>query len=51
MSSAGKLQGFGYVEFERAEDAKNAIDNMNLTELFGLVIRCNLAHNNPFRQY
>lgn len=39
------------MEFENAEDAKNAIDNMHLTEFFGLVIRCNLAHSNPFRQF
>jgi peptidyl-prolyl isomerase E (cyclophilin E) len=47
---AGKLQGFGYVEFEKDMDARNAIDNMHLTEFFGLVIRCNLAHSNPFRK-
>jgi peptidyl-prolyl isomerase E (cyclophilin E) len=47
---AGKLQGFGYVEFEKDMDARNAIDNMHLTEFFGLVIRCNLAHGNPFRK-
>ena len=46
---AGKLQGFGYVEFEKEQDARNAIDNMHLTEFFGLVIRCNLAHGNPFK--
>lgn len=47
--SAGKPQGFGYVEFEHEKDARNAIDNMHLTEFFGLVIRCNLAHTNPFK--
>lgn len=46
---AGKPQGFGYVEFEKEQDARNSIDNMHLTEFFGLVIRCNLAHTNPFK--
>lgn len=46
---AGKPQGFGYVEFENEQDAKSSIDNMHLTEFFGLVIRCNLAHFNPFK--
>ena len=48
-SLAGKPQGFGYVEFEKEQDARNSIDNMHLTEFFGLVIRCNLAHINPFK--
>jgi RNA recognition motif-containing protein len=32
-------RGFGYVEFEAADDAKEAIDNMDQSELFGRVIR------------
>lgn len=48
-SLAGKPQGYGYVEFEKEQDARNSIDNMHLTEFFGLVIRCNLAHTNPFK--
>jgi hypothetical protein len=32
-------RGFGYVEFESEEDAKEAIDNMDRSELFGKVIR------------
>ncbi len=46
---ANASQGFGYIEFEKEEDAKNAIDNMHLSELYGSVIRCNLAHSNPFK--
>ncbi|KAK3172939.1 hypothetical protein OEA41_006265 [Lepraria neglecta] len=32
-------RGFGYVEFEAPGDAKEAIDNMDQSELFGRVIR------------
>ncbi|VDP14137.1 unnamed protein product [Heligmosomoides polygyrus] len=40
---SGKHRGFGFVEFELAEDAAAAIDNMNESELFGRTIRCNFA--------
>ena len=36
-------RGFGFVEFEEAIDAQAAIDNMNLSELYGKVIKVNLA--------
>lgn len=32
-------RGFGYVEFEQAADAREAIDNMDQSELFGRVIK------------
>ena len=32
-------RGFGYVEFELPADAKEAIDNMDQSELFGRVIK------------
>ena len=36
-------RGFAYVEFEDAEDAKEAIDNMDQSELFGRVIKVSAA--------
>lgn len=36
-------KGFGFVEFEAAEDAKAAMDNMHEAELFGRTIRVNVA--------
>lgn len=38
-----KHRGFSFIEFENAEDAAAAIDNMNDSELFGRTIRVNLA--------
>ncbi|GBL96271.1 Peptidyl-prolyl cis-trans isomerase E [Araneus ventricosus] len=38
-----KHRGFAFVEFEAAEEAAAAIDNMNDSELFGRTIRVNLA--------
>ncbi|KAH6682957.1 hypothetical protein B0J14DRAFT_574714, partial [Halenospora varia] len=36
-------RGFGYVEFEDEADIKDAIDNMDQSELFGKVIKVNAA--------
>jgi RNA recognition motif-containing protein len=36
-------RGFGYVEFEEATDAKEAIDNMDQSELYGRVIKVAMA--------
>lgn len=38
-----KNRGFAFVEFENADDAAAAMDNMNDSELFGRPIRVNLA--------
>ncbi|KAL8926068.1 MAG: hypothetical protein Q9172_001947 [Xanthocarpia lactea] len=38
-SSKEPHRGFGYIEFEVAGDAKEAIDNMDQSELFGRVIK------------
>lgn len=42
-SSTDLHRGFGYVEFENAVDAKEAIDNMNQSELYGRVIKVAFA--------
>jgi RNA recognition motif-containing protein len=42
-SSTDLHRGFGYVEFEDAADAKEAIDNMDQSELFGRVIKVAMA--------
>ncbi|KAM0805718.1 hypothetical protein BDR22DRAFT_884686 [Usnea florida] len=38
-SSTDPHRGFGYVEFDVPSDAKEAIDNMDQSELFGRVIK------------
>jgi RNA recognition motif-containing protein len=42
-SSTDLHRGFGYVEYEDAIDAKEAIDNMDQSELFGRVIKVAMA--------
>ena len=42
-SSADLHRGFGYVEFEDAVDAKETIDNMDQSELYGRVIKVSMA--------
>jgi len=42
-NSVDSHRGFAYVEFEDAEDAKEAIDNMDQSELFGKVIKVSAA--------
>ncbi|EEH11505.1 nuclear cap-binding protein [Histoplasma capsulatum G186AR] len=38
-SSTDLHRGFGYVEFEDPQDAKEAIDNMDQSELYGRIIK------------
>ncbi|KAL9089110.1 MAG: hypothetical protein Q9165_005923 [Trypethelium subeluteriae] len=38
-SNTDPHRGFGYVEFQEAEDAREAIDNMDQSELYGRVIK------------
>ncbi|CAL3972484.1 hypothetical protein PZA11_004408 [Diplocarpon coronariae] len=42
-NSTALHRGFGYVEFEDPEDTKDAIDNMEGSELFGKVIKVSAA--------
>lgn len=42
-SSTDLHRGFGYVEFEESEDAKEAINNMDQSELFGKVLKVAMA--------
>lgn len=39
----GKHRGFAFVTYGSSADAQDAIDNMDLNELRGRVIKCNLA--------
>ena len=40
---SGKSRAFGFVEFDSAEDAAEAIDNMHESELLGRTITVNVA--------
>lgn len=42
-SSTDLHRGFGYVEFEDAADAKEAVNNMDQSELYGRVIKVAMA--------
>lgn len=39
----GKSRGFAFIEFESEDDASDALENMDGAELFGKVLRCNIA--------
>lgn len=39
LTASEPHRGFGYVEFELPQDAKEAIDNMDQSELYGKVIK------------
>ncbi|KAJ3043324.1 Peptidyl-prolyl cis-trans isomerase cyp10 [Rhizophlyctis rosea] len=41
--SHNQHRGFGFVEFESAADAQAAIENMHMSELYGKVVKVNLA--------
>ena len=42
-ASSQKHKGFAFVQYDDKEDAADAIDNMHNSELFGRVLRVNLA--------
>jgi peptidyl-prolyl isomerase E (cyclophilin E) len=42
-NATGRSRGFGFVEFEDAEDAAAAIANMDGAEMFGRTLRVNAA--------
>ncbi|KAI9279802.1 peptidyl-prolyl cis-trans isomerase E [Sporodiniella umbellata] len=43
IDSTNAHRGFGFVEYELAEDCEAAIDNMHLSELYGKVIKVQIA--------
>uniref|UniRef100_A0A6S9RWN0 RRM domain-containing protein n=1 Tax=Chrysotila carterae TaxID=13221 RepID=A0A6S9RWN0_CHRCT len=42
-TSSQKHRGFAFVQYDEKDDAADAIDNMNGSELFGRVLRVNTA--------
>ncbi len=46
-NQTGKHRGFGFIEFNEAGDATEAIDNMDESELYGKTIRCKLSNRKP----
>jgi len=42
-NSSSKHKGFAFVQYDEKEDAAEAMDNMHNAELFGRVLRVNLA--------
>jgi peptidyl-prolyl isomerase E (cyclophilin E) len=45
----GKHRGFGFIQYESAEDAEAAVDNMNHAELFGRTLKVNYSHPNKIK--
>ncbi len=46
-SQSGKPRGFGFVEFMDANDATDAVDNMNQSEIYGRTIRVKFSSRKP----
>ncbi|KAM7409567.1 hypothetical protein PAMA_001178 [Pampus argenteus] len=46
----GRAKGFAFVEFESTEDAKEALDNLNNTEVEGRTIRLEFSQNSGARE-
>ena len=42
-------RGFAFIEYDDPRDAKEAVDNMNLSELYGRVLKVKLAKPMKFR--
>lgn len=49
-SDTGNHKGFAFVEFEDPNDCKAAIDNMNLSELNGKILRVQLARPGKYAE-
>ena len=47
---SGKHRGFAFVEFETAEDATHALDNMNDSEIYGRTIKVSYAKPMQLKQ-
>lgn len=43
----GQCRGYGFVEYQDASDAADAVDNMNEAEILGRRIRVNVAKGGP----
>jgi len=46
-SQSGKPRGFGFVEFMDSNDAYDAVDNMDQSELYGRTIRVKFSSRKP----
>ncbi|KAJ3207373.1 hypothetical protein HDU67_007515 [Dinochytrium kinnereticum] len=48
--SNNQHKGFAFIEFESADDAKEAVDNMHQSEFFGRVMKVNIAKAGKMRE-
>ena len=49
-NQSGKPRGFAFVEFLEADDARDAVDNMDESELYGRTLRVKFSSKRPAQQ-
>lgn len=50
-SETNQPRGFCFVEYETPEDAKEALENMHLSELFGKLLKVQLARTGKYQDF
>lgn len=50
LSSHQEHRGFAFIQYEDMKDALAAVDNMNMSEIYGKIIKCSMANPATLKQ-